>query len=289
MMTEKQHKFSIITPTYNRAALLQKAIRSITGQTYTNWELIVVDDGSTDNTEEEIQKFLDDSRIRYIKKHNTGGADSRNFGANLAKGDFITFLDSDDEALPNWLEVTNRHLQEDTGIACVGAIKKMPNGSSIPAPPYEINVYGQKKKVRFTCGSLFIRRPIYYDIKGYDVNMPTGLQSELGYRLIEHLKDTPYQIVSVEDCLVLIYLHDGPRMRNDWKNLTVDCVRFVNKFYPYFKKWDRKELANNYAVIAYYNYRLKQRKESLSYLVKAIRFRPFDIRNYLRMIKYGLI
>lgn len=130
---------------------------------------------------------------------------------------------------------------------------------------------------------------MFLDIKGYDTEMPTGLQSELGYRILEHLQTSRLKIVSIEECLVCVYLHDGERMRSDWKSLTRDCERFVNKFYSYFNKWDRKELANNYTVIAYYNYMLNQRKESLSYLIKAIRLKPFHIKNYFRIIKYGLI
>jgi glycosyltransferase involved in cell wall biosynthesis len=282
-------KFTIITPTFNREVLLQRTIKSIVAQTFDNWELLIIDDGSTDNTEEVVKNYLYDSRIQYIKKKNTGGADSRNVGASYAKGDFITFLDSDDEALPNWLEVINSQLQADTGIVCAGALKKTPDGSTWQDLPYEINVYGEMKKVKFTCGSLFIKRSIFHDVEGYDTEMPTGLQSELGYRLLEHLQNSNLKIVSVEECLVCVYLHDGERMRSDWKTLTRDCVRFVNKFHPYFNRWDRKELANNYTVIAYYNYMLKERKASLSYLVKAIRLKPLSMKNYLRIIKYGLI
>ena len=281
--------FTIITPTFNRSALLQRSIRSIISQTYTNWELIVVDDGSTDDTEEVIKKYKNESRITSIKKENTGTADSRNVGASHAKGNFITFLDSDDEALPDWLETIKANLAFDTGIACCGSIKKFPDGSTIKDFPYDINYYGVKKKVKFTCGSLFIKRSIFQEINGFDTDMPTGLLSELGYRIIKQLKNSNLKIVSVAKCLVIINLHEGPRLRKDWKSLTVDCANFVNKFYDYFITWDKSELARNYVVIAYYNYKLKDRKESFSYLVKAIRLKPLHIKNYLRVIKYVFI
>ena len=88
-------KFSIIVPTYNREEYISKCIESVLNQTYDNFELIIVDDGSTDNTES-IVKSYDDKRIRYYKNKNYGIGYSRNFGTDKAKGDYIIYLDSDD-------------------------------------------------------------------------------------------------------------------------------------------------------------------------------------------------
>lgn len=94
-MIEKPY-ISIVIPTYNRENLILRAIQSVQNQTYENWELIVVDDGSTDNTEQAI-KGLDDKKIRYIKnEENIGAAASRNRGAALAQYDYLAFQDSDD-------------------------------------------------------------------------------------------------------------------------------------------------------------------------------------------------
>jgi glycosyltransferase involved in cell wall biosynthesis len=96
---------SIILPTYNRAQFLPRAIKSILNQTYSNWELIIIDDGSTDNTEYIVKKFLKDKRIKYFKeKKNLGGSEARNIGIKKSTGNYITFLDSDDEYLKNKIE-----------------------------------------------------------------------------------------------------------------------------------------------------------------------------------------
>jgi glycosyltransferase involved in cell wall biosynthesis len=100
-------KFCIITPTYNRADLIERAIKSILNQSYQNFEMIIVDDGSTDNTEKIISKHLEDKRIRYVKATQNGGVNkARNIGIRTISedSDWITFLDSDDEFCPDALE-----------------------------------------------------------------------------------------------------------------------------------------------------------------------------------------
>ncbi|MCP1677147.1 glycosyltransferase involved in cell wall biosynthesis [Natronocella acetinitrilica] len=94
---------SIITPTYNRARFLGIAIDSVLAQTYENWELVIVDDGSTDNTPEIMEPYLKDSRIRYFRQENQGQSVARNVGIRESKGEYICFLDSDNAWLPDKL------------------------------------------------------------------------------------------------------------------------------------------------------------------------------------------
>lgn len=95
----KQPRVSVILPTYNRAHLLERAIKSVLVQTYQDLELIIVDDASTDNTTDVVKK-LNDPRIQYIRHEtNKGGSAARNTGIKAARGQFIAFQDSDDEWL----------------------------------------------------------------------------------------------------------------------------------------------------------------------------------------------
>ena len=87
---------SIVMPSFNMASYIAESIRSVLNQTYTNWELIIVDDCSTDNTAEIVSSF-NDSRIRYFKNEkNSGAAISRNLAFREARGEYVAFLDSDD-------------------------------------------------------------------------------------------------------------------------------------------------------------------------------------------------
>ena len=96
---------SVIMPSYNTAEYISASIASVQEQTYTDWELIIVDDCSTDNTDEVVKPFLSDNRIKYIKNEkNSGAAVSRNRALREAKGKWIAFLDSDDLWLPVKLE-----------------------------------------------------------------------------------------------------------------------------------------------------------------------------------------
>lgn len=88
---------SVIMPSYNTARFIKETIESVLEQTYSNWELIIVDDCSTDNTDKVVSEYLKDERIRYIKNEkNSGAAISRNRALREAKGKWIAFLDSDD-------------------------------------------------------------------------------------------------------------------------------------------------------------------------------------------------
>ena len=90
-----KYLISIIMPTFNRGYIIKNAIQSVLDQTFLNWELIIIDDVSDDNTEEIVKSFID-PRIIFVKnKENKGANYSRNLGCTIAKGDILAFLDSD--------------------------------------------------------------------------------------------------------------------------------------------------------------------------------------------------
>jgi len=95
-------QFSVVIPAYNRESSILAAIESVRAQEITDWEIIVVDDGSTDQTADRVESLVDD-RIRLIRQKNRGGSAARNTGIDAARGQFIAFLDSDDVWLPHHL------------------------------------------------------------------------------------------------------------------------------------------------------------------------------------------
>lgn len=95
--------FSIVIPTYNRADLIGLTLQSVQNQEFNDWELLIVDDGSKDNTAAVVQPYLADARVQYLPKENAERGVARNYGLARATGNYVLFLDSDDRLHPNHL------------------------------------------------------------------------------------------------------------------------------------------------------------------------------------------
>ena len=108
-------KFSVIIPSFNGGKFISTAITSVLEQTYPAFEIIVVDDGSTDNTKEIVELNFN-KKIKYIYQKNQGVAAARNLGAKIARGDWLAFLDADDWYLPNRLADHARLIKNNKGI-----------------------------------------------------------------------------------------------------------------------------------------------------------------------------
>src|SRR5262245_14815065 len=103
--------FSIIVPSYNRAAVISRTIDSVLKQDFKDFELIIVNDGGADNTAEVVSKFQD-QRVKYFEKANEERGAARNYGIKKASGEYLTFLDSDDFLRPNHLTVAFDYLKK---------------------------------------------------------------------------------------------------------------------------------------------------------------------------------
>lgn len=110
MKTVVEPLVSVVIPTYNRANIISNTINSVLNQTYSNLEIVIVDDFSNDNTEDVVKSF-NDSRIKYIKHtKNSNGSVARNTGIKSSKGEYIAFLDSDDEWFPEKIDIQLKHI-----------------------------------------------------------------------------------------------------------------------------------------------------------------------------------
>ena len=169
---------SIIIPTYNRASLLPQAIESVLKQTYLGWELLVVDDGSTDNTEEVLQRYLS-SKIRYVKCPHLGlPAIARNVGIREARGEWIAFLDSDDIWLPERLERQMEVVQRrrDASLVCTNAYRKTDETDSddmkeyVSGPDRKAAIYFEDLVLEnfVVTSTVLVRKDCLLELGGYD-------------------------------------------------------------------------------------------------------------------------
>ena len=110
---------SIVMPTWNRARALGAAIRSVQAQVFRDWELLVIDDGSTDDTEEVLAAFALDSRIRYVRRPHLGHSAARNHALEIARGVFVAYLDSDNLWYPDFLAAAVAVFARETDCACL--------------------------------------------------------------------------------------------------------------------------------------------------------------------------
>jgi glycosyltransferase involved in cell wall biosynthesis len=167
---------SIIVPCYNQAQYLDEALQSVFDQTYTNWECIIINDGSPDNTEEVAKKWVSkDSRFVYLKKENGGLSSARNAGINTAKGVFILPLDADDKIGANYVALAVQTFQHDDSLKVVYCkAEKFGNESG----PWQLSPFSLYDLCQFNmvfCSALY-RKKDWEVVGGYDINMIYGLE-----------------------------------------------------------------------------------------------------------------
>lgn len=203
---------SVIIPTYNRAELLERSVKSVQEQTYKKWEIIVVDDGSTDNTEDIIKK-LNDVRVRYIKNEkNMGAAASRNRGAEFAKYDYIAFQDSDDVWRIDKLEKQMAYMHQSTDYDMVycSFLKHYSNGGSLVVPNNQIGEWEGDMYATLLVNNVIgtptvlIRRNVFLECGGFDTELKAIEDWDLAVRVARNS-----QIGFVSEILVDAYETQG--------------------------------------------------------------------------------
>lgn len=176
--------FSIVLPTFNRGRLISRAIESVLHQAFSEWELLIIDDGSRDDTFGAIRNYvLNDERIRYHFSRNRGLAMARNLGCSMARGNYFTFLDSDDEYRED-------HLQSRYNILSrTPAIELLHGGVEIIGDPYVADKFDPSKNIHIAdCvvgGTFVIRRDLWQRLVGFR-DVPYGDDNEFFERAREH-------------------------------------------------------------------------------------------------------
>ncbi|TAL69012.1 MAG: glycosyltransferase family 2 protein [Bacteroidetes bacterium] len=194
--------FSVIICTFNRAALLNRALDSLLHQPESDWEAIIIDDGSTDNTKEILNKYLEQNQnIKYFFQENHGSGYSKNEGLKQSSGRYISFLDSDDEYLHEHLTSRKKILLENS------TIDLLYGGAKIIGNPYVPDFENPGKQIHLdNCiigGTLFIKREMALKIGGFSA-LRFGEDYEFFQRAIKH----NFKIMKTEEP-TYVYHRDG--------------------------------------------------------------------------------
>jgi len=186
--------FSVIVPLYNKENFIQSCLKSVIKQDFENFEVIVIDDGSTDKSWRKA-KCINDDRIQIFQQENQGASVARNLGVQKAKADFIAFLDADDEWYPNYLslihEMIKNHPQKSI-FATNYEVETAPNTFrktqfSILLP-HRIQVVddffeASLKDALFLTISVVVRKKVFMEIGGFNSSIPSGQDTDLFIRL----------------------------------------------------------------------------------------------------------
>lgn len=207
---------SVIIPTYNRAHFIKAAIQSVLEQTYSNLELIVVDDGSTDNTHD-VVKLITDDRLLYIQQSNRGRSNARNHAISLARGKYIAFLDSDDIYLPNKIELQVNYLKNhsDVGMVYTSAYCINEQGEML-IHRYEANVSGFIYEniaffvpVTITLPTVMTYKTVLNQVGGFDEKMHRFEDTDM-WRRISKI----YRINAIPEFTCLLRTHSDNALLN---------------------------------------------------------------------------
>ncbi len=267
--------FSIIIPTYNRASLIEQTIHSLLTQSYSEFEIIVVDDGSTDNTEQVVTS-ISDRRISYYKKANEERGVARNFGVSKANGDYVNFFDSDDLAYPNHLSTALQFIQENNTPEVFHLNYEFKNSTTnvFSKSPLISNINSQILKGNIlSCNGVFMRKDIALGNPFSEDRKLSGTEDYLLWLklsaryCIHHSSIITSIIVNHENRSVLNFSKAG---LIDRANLLIKCLKEDNTFMNKNGSKIKKIYAHMLSYIAIHAALEKERSVALSYLFNAI-------------------
>jgi glycosyltransferase involved in cell wall biosynthesis len=224
--------FSIIIPSYNRSAQIGTALNSLIKQSVSDFEIIIVDDGSVDDTKEIVLEFSRSySFIRYIHQDNNGVCSARNTGAKMAQGLYLIFLDSDDEVEANWLHDFCELLKNNNYEIGFCNMKQIDKGNNIKWVDASNPYNNSNKKGKYIAGMFAIRSEIFKEVGMYDENIKYGENTELGIRL--RIREATMGFINQYN---FIYNKSvGTESKNNLNKLNSN-VYTVNKHPEYFAK-----------------------------------------------------
>ena len=309
---------SIIVPVYNRENLIKIAINTVLNQSYTDWEMIIIDDSSSDNTKEVVTHFSNsDSRIKLIdNKFAKGPSGTRNTGLDIASGDYIAYLDSDDEWMPFHLERMIACFERHPEIDVMSADPLRKNRSTGEVVSYDkLNLSNIDHRSFEDCSIIDYGDLFDHQLRGRvittqcivgksDILKSVRWNESLG-NAVDNLYNLEVcakriNVGHIEDYHAIYWIHDdnlsnvsGSHSPQRMEKLHLGFIKYwqivANKFNlsNMQKRYVNSNLATTYAWhLGYHTYEpQKKYREAINCYLKAIKYTPYNFKNYFALIK----
>lgn len=272
-MIENKPYFSVILPTYNRSALLKRAIKSVIKQEFEDWELIIVDDGSTDDTGKIVEAFHD-SRINYVYQANGMVAKARNNGITKSRGEYICFLDDDDEYLDTHLKVLNSNIKENSNPVALfftlcyretkGILKKCDACKSTPESPILLGYNPETPNICIHNNVL--------NMHNFNENILMHEDAELWGRIAKH-----FPVNRINEYTTIIHMHDSLKLsRNNHETYlelekTYDYIFSTRNQRVYIPEEAEKRIRVDIYLNLFSYYKNLRSGKCIKYLIKLLK------------------
>jgi glycosyltransferase involved in cell wall biosynthesis len=232
---------SIVIPAYKHALFIGEAIKSVLDQSFTGWELLIINDGSPDDTKSVVQPFLEDPRIQYIEQENKGQAATRNHGIAMARGEYIQLLDDDDLIAPDALQWKLDYLAANPNVSCiVGGVQYIDETGN-----YLGGLQGLQGQVTFrrlfkssafaSPGQALFRRSCFKDVGLFDADLPGVDDTDFMFRLARS-----HRIVALQR-LALFYRWHGMNASAKKHKMLLPAytvhARYIRIVTPFYARW----------------------------------------------------
>ena len=272
-------KISVVIPTYNREHYIEKAIDSVMAQTYQDFEVVLVDDGSEDNTREKIKKYGE--RVLYFYQENKGIPGARNTGIRNSRGDYIAFLDSDDywrpEKLKRQMKLFNDHPDYGLVASCCASVEmdgSFRERNRLGKSGWVLNDIFKANFIRTS--SAIIKKSCFEKVGLFDEQLQQCQEYDLWMRMAAE-----FPIGFINESLT-VYVDNPKGISID--GLTGRLFRLIALEKEYLKekvpeKIYKRRMAKNYQVVGRHYLKRGNREQGLSYLKKARNLAPFNVKN----------
>lgn len=274
--------FSIVIPTYNRAQLVERAIISVFDQVHEDLEVIVVDDGSSDETEHVIAS-LGAGRLQYLQQDRAGAPAARNRGAAVARGSFLVFLDSDDELEPSWSPAFVDAIAPSVGLVSCDCWRQEVNGLRRRGNAWELGYVVAGSRALFQSGTYAVDRAAFRSIGGFDARLVSGHHTDLAFRLLPLLNVDHRSVVHIDRPLVIHHLGAPHSIRRNDLVVLEGTEQLIERHTELLRR-NPTVLADYHGVAGVSAARLGHKRRARRHLAEAARHAPGDPKRWARLL-----